>query len=139
MKNIFIISVITFVTSCVHNFDDYNNETEAGVQNFPYSMVSFSKELENTIEHKINKLDKVILDKKLQKIFENQYDGESLNIKLKNSDINLKIKINESFKIVIKNIYCREYNQHIEYMGNKLSIQSIACRDNKKWKNLIKN
>ena len=74
----------------------------------------------------------------LQKYLENEFDGTTNYFQTSDRNLTANFTMTESFKIIPQNIYCREYKQHVEYMGEVIDNIGVACRENRNiWKNIV--
>ena len=77
-------------------------------------------------------------DEYLQRHLEKEYDGRKVKFITKDKSLKVEFLLRESFKIVEKNIYCREYSQHVEYMSEIIDNIGVACRqEGNVWENLV--
>ena len=84
--------------------------------------------------------DSVLLeyDNMLQPILEKEFDGKKVRFVTKDKSLKVEFSLRESFKIVEKNIYCREYLQHVEFIGEIIDNIGVACRkEGNIWENLV--
>ena len=108
------------------------------VNNFPFSVEPLSKTLVRAFTNRISKKNLEKYDLKLQKYLEEDFDGKKFYFTTKDKELKVHFQLKESFKIVEKNTYCREYSQNVEYMSEIISNTGVACRKRKgRWENLV--
>jgi len=110
-------------------------QTQGG---FPYKLEPLGVAITRVFSTQILEKNLFEYDLKLQRVLEEKYDGKSFRFLSKDKTLKAEFELKDSFKIVEKNIYCREYFQTVEYVGEIISNTAVACRGKDKvWRNLV--
>lgn len=135
-----LILCFLLILSCVQKSPDKEMaSTMVHEQNdFPFAMepltVALMKAFTNVLP------DSVLLeyDSMLQAALEKEFDGKKVKFVTKDQSLKVDFSLRESFKIVEENIYCREYLQHVEFVGEIIDNIGVACRKGGNiWENLV--
>ncbi len=145
LKKFLILATSLLLVSCATRQIDAINEFGVAEQdqeqvlaaNFPYNYVPLNAILMDAFVSEVPQQDAEAFAAWKNNLLENDFDGKEAEFIALESDLKAKLKLNNSFKLVEQNIYCREYLQDVEYMGEKISHTAVACRVKKaKWQDL---
>ena len=130
-----VLLLLTLLSSCSSN--QLNRKT-VNQSKFNYKLEDLTRIFDKAIKSNINENDINEYNKNMQRYLEKDYDGQKNHFKSKDGLLNVKFELKDSFKIVSKNMYCREYFQKIEYKTEIIKHSGVACRKSAySWKNLI--
>lgn len=140
MKRYKIVFCCLLMLSCVPQKQEVNIMTD-NVQvddDFPFAIEPLPTTLTKAFTNVM--ADNLLLEynEKLQITLETEFDGKKIKFVTKDKALKVEFHLRESFKIVEKNIYCREYAQHVEYMNEVIDNIGVACRQKgENWENLV--
>jgi surface antigen len=142
MKYKFLLTLILLacITACTSHkkSEDITKKQQDSLNEFPFEFKDLSYPIEAVYITKISDENLTNYNEQLNKFLENEYDGKKVSYNSQDQSLNSDFELKDSFKIVTKNLYCREYFQTVTYIGEKFSHSGVACRVSPKlWKNLI--
>ena len=141
----FVIALWLFlIASCVAGPNDnvaVNNKFLSKIQpkgqnSGPFNFKDHSILLLEAFGKKIDKITLQQYDRHLQDILEKEFDGKKLDFTSFDSKMQVEFILRDSFKLTEQNIYCREYSQTVEYLGEIISHIGVSCRKDGRWQNL---
>ena len=153
MKKIAIFLIIFSLSACqtpynsthISESKDHNQEKISNSltiktikNNVKFTTEPVTVTLNKIFNKKISAQNLKLYNFKLQKNLENSQDKSKISFKSKDNLLKVTIVLNTSFKIINKNLYCREYAQNTEYVNEIIDNISVACRkDPSLWENLV--
>jgi len=139
-KLIFIFLALISFTSCANYMPkkEIANKDELAAQlEFPFDYTELSYPIEQVYTVTISSENLTNYNEQLNKTLENEFDGKNISYSSKDQKLKSEFKLKDSFKIVAKDLYCREYFQKVRYNDEEFAHNGVACRVAPKiWKNL---
>ena len=135
------VIILSFLSSCASSQDVVQKQDNKVKKNnhHAFSTEPIGYNIMKIFGNNISKEEITEYNNFLQNILEKEFDGKSYDFVSSDKNLSSSIKLNDSFKLVEQNSYCREYSQKLEYMYDTLSFSSVSCRsDDGLWYNLTK-
>ncbi len=138
-KLILIFLIATSLTNCTNYLAKKQEITKKkeDLVEFPFDYNELSYPIEQVYTIEISSENLTSYNEQLNKILENEFDGKKISYKSKDQKLKSEFELKDSFKVIAKNLYCREYFQTVSYNDEEFAHNGVACRVAPKiWKNL---